>query len=45
MKIEQIGTDSMIADPLTKGLPPKKFHKHVAHMSVISISLSENMGV
>jgi hypothetical protein len=37
MKIEHIGTDSMIADPLTKGLPPKKFHEHVAHVRVISI--------
>jgi hypothetical protein len=37
IKIEHIGTDSMIADPLTKGLPPKKFHEHVAHMGVISI--------
>jgi len=35
MKTEHIGTDFMIADPLTKGLPPKKFHEHIAHMSVI----------
>jgi hypothetical protein len=35
--IEHIGTDSMIADPLTKGLPPKKFHLHVACMGVISV--------
>ncbi|KAL7108913.1 hypothetical protein ACP275_06G142600 [Erythranthe tilingii] len=32
--IEHIGTNSMIADPLTKGLPPNKFHEHVAHMGV-----------
>jgi len=25
----------MIADPLTKGLPPKVFHEHVAHMGVL----------
>jgi hypothetical protein len=37
MKIEHIGTYSMIADPLTKRLPPKKFYEHVAHMGVISI--------
>ena len=37
IKIEHIGTDSMIADPLTKGLPPKKFHEHVARMGVIPI--------
>ena len=35
--IEHIGTDSMIADPLTKGLLPKQFHEHVAHMGVIPI--------
>ena len=35
--IEHIGTDSMIADPLTKGLPPKQFHEHVARMGVIPI--------
>lgn len=32
---EHISTDSMIADPLTKGLPPKVFHGHVAHMGVV----------
>ena len=25
----------MIADPLTKGLPPKVFHEHTAHMGVV----------
>ena len=35
--IEHIGTDSMIADSLTKGLSPKQFHEHVAHMDVIPI--------
>ena len=25
----------MLADPLTKGLTPKVFHKHTAHMGVI----------
>ncbi|RVW72313.1 Retrovirus-related Pol polyprotein from transposon TNT 1-94 [Vitis vinifera] len=28
--------NSMIADPLTKGLPPKVFHEHTAHMGVVS---------
>jgi hypothetical protein len=37
LSIEHIGTDSMLADPLTKGLPPNKFEEHVAHMGVISI--------
>ena len=36
LSIEHIGTNSMIADPLTKGLPPKVFHEHTAHMGVIS---------
>jgi len=33
--IEHLGTNSMIANPLTKGLPPEVFHEHVAHMSVL----------
>ena len=32
--IEHIGTVSMIADPLTKGVPHKVYHEHVAHMGV-----------
>ena len=36
ISIEHIGTNSMIADPLTKGLPPKVFHEHTAHMGVVS---------
>ena len=35
--IEHIGTNSMIADPLTKGLPPKVFHEHTAHMGVVLV--------
>ena len=34
ISIKHLGTNSMIADPLTKGLPPKVFHEHVAHMGV-----------
>ena len=34
ISIEHIRTDSMLADPLTKGLPPKVFHEHTAHMGV-----------
>ena len=37
ISIEHIGTNSMIADPLTKGLTPKVFHEHTASMSVISL--------
>ena len=36
ISIEHIGTNSMIADPLTKGLSPKVFHEHTARMSVLS---------
>ena len=35
--IKHIDTNSMIADSLTKGLPPKVFHEHIAHMGIISI--------
>ena len=34
ISIEHIGTNSMLADPLTKGVPPKVFHEHVAKMGV-----------
>ena len=37
ISIENIGTNSMIAYPLTKGLPPKVFHEHFAHMGVVSL--------
>ena len=33
--IDYIGTNSMIADQLTKGVSPKVIHKHVAHMGVV----------
>ena len=35
ISIKHIRTNSIIADPLTKGLPPKVFHEHTAHMGVI----------
>ena len=35
LSIEHIGTNSMIVDSLTKGLPPKVFHQHTASMGVI----------
>ena len=35
ISIEHLGTNSMIADSLTKGLPPKVFHEHTAHMGVL----------
>ena len=37
LSIQHIGTNSMIANPLTKGLPPKVFHEHIAHMGVVSL--------
>src|SRR3954469_19086317 len=37
MSIEHISTDSNIAKPFTKSLPPKVFHEHVAHMGVVRL--------
>ena len=37
MSIEHIGTNFMVADLLTKGLPPKVFHEDTAHMGVTSL--------
>jgi hypothetical protein len=34
ISIEHVGTTSMLADPLTKGLLSKQFHEHVAHMGI-----------
>ena len=39
MSIEHIGTDTMIADSLTKGLPSKIFIGHVERMGIIDKSL------
>ena len=38
VSIKHISTNSMITDPLTKGLPPKVFHEHVTHMGVVHIN-------
>ena len=35
--IEHISIESMIADPLTKGMPPKYFKDHVIHMGLGSM--------
>jgi hypothetical protein len=35
IKIEHIRTNSMLADPLTKGLPPNVFNQHVTEMSLV----------
>ncbi|CAJ2635046.1 unnamed protein product [Trifolium pratense] len=40
ISIEHLGTNSMIADPLTKGLPPKVFHEHTARMGVLPLEES-----
>ena len=34
---EHIGTNFMLADPLTKALTPKVFHRHTAQMGVVSL--------
>ena len=34
--IEHIGINSMVVDPITKGVSPKVVHKHTANMSVMS---------
>ena len=36
LSIERIRKNSMITDPLTKGIPPKVFHVHVVHMGIAS---------
>ena len=38
LSIEHIGTDSMIADPLIKGVSPKMFHEHTACMDVVLLN-------
>ena len=35
--IEHISTESMLADPLTKGMPPKYFKAHVVQMGLGSM--------
>ena len=40
ISIEHLGTNSMIADPLTKGLPAKVFHEHVVHMGILQFEES-----
>lgn len=37
MSIKRITTNSNIDDPLTKDLPPKVFHEHVARTGVIRL--------
>lgn len=36
---EHISIDLMVADPLTKGLPPKTFHNHVDRIGIMDKSL------
>ena len=35
VSIEHISANFMIVDPLTKCVPPKMFHEHVARMGVV----------
>ena len=37
VSIEHIGTNSIIANTLIKGLPPKIFQEHTTHMGVVSL--------
>ena len=39
VSIEHIGTNSMVANPFTKGLPSKVFHEHTTHMGVLSLRI------
>ncbi|KAL6312742.1 hypothetical protein AAG906_034897 [Vitis piasezkii] len=41
LSIEHISTNFMIADLLTKGLPPKVYHEHVTHMGEATSLKSE----
>jgi hypothetical protein len=34
ISLEHIGTKDMVADPLTKGLPPNVFQEHLADMGL-----------
>jgi hypothetical protein len=34
INLEHISTEKMLADPLTKGLPPNMFREHVAGMDL-----------
>ena len=34
VSIEHISTNLMVANPLTKGLPPRTFNEHVERMGV-----------
>ena len=40
ISIEHLGTNSIIVNPLTKGLPPKAFQDHVAHIGVLQFEES-----
>ena len=35
IKIEHIRTNAMLADPLTKGLPPNVFKQHITNMGLV----------
>ena len=38
VSIQHINTNSMITDPLTKGLLPKVYHEHVTHMGDVHVN-------
>ena len=41
--IEQLSTELMIADPLTKGMSPKKLRDHVINMGLGSIKMYSHL--
>ena len=38
LSIGHIGTNSIVSDLFTKGLPPKMFHEPIAHIGVIALN-------
>ena len=44
LSIEHIDTNSMIADPLTKDLPPKVFHEHTTYMVLYQLMIHDFSG-
>jgi hypothetical protein len=45
IEVEHIRTHQMLADPLTKGLPPNVFSKHIADMGLESTYDPESQGL
>ena len=37
LSIEHIGLKTLVADPFTKGISPKKFYEHIPRIGVIAL--------